>query len=358
MVKAIVMAGGSGTRFWPLSRQHLPKQFLCLDGNRSLIQQTVDRIQPLVGLADVRIITNEKHRMRTREQLPDVHDDQIIAEPCGRDTAPCIALAAALSEQDEPGCSMIVLAADHRIQPAEKFREALATALEFIERSPESLVTFGILPNRPATGYGYLKRDELLSCHGDVAIYRLSAFHEKPDLAQAQAFLDDGRFFWNAGIFVWKARTILDELQRHAPAIAEQARRIADAWPSTNRDTVFRHEFERMPKISIDYAVMEKASNVRIVTSPFDWDDVGSWLALQRLRNSDESGNISIGDFTGIDCEGCVSVSEGGMVAALGVQDLIMVHTPDVTLVAHRDDEQRVKQLLAELERRGRQSVL
>lgn len=359
MLHAVIMAGGSGTRFWPLSRKRLPKQFLKLFGERSLIQQTADRIQGLVGAGGILVITNEEQVPPTKEQLPDLASSRIVGEPCGRDTAACIALAAALLLKEDPAAHMIVLAADHLIGPLDAFHAAVRAADQVLAEHPEALVTFGIPPTQPATGYGYLRRGAQVTTAQGTAIYKLKSFHEKPDRARAEEFLASGEYYWNSGIFCWQAATILGEIDRNCPALGQAVRRIANAWGTPEQETVFAAEYAALPKISIDYAVMEKSRDVYMVEAPFQWDDVGSWLALDRVLPQDSHRNVVIGNHDGVRTEGCIVVGDSShRIATLGVRDLIIVHTSDVTLVADRKDEQSVKELIAALQSRGLSAVL
>lgn len=354
MLKAVIMAGGSGTRFWPMSRECLPKQFLPLFGKRTLLQQAVDRILDLVGRTNVLVMTNASHVARTREQLPEIPPENIVGEPVGRDTAACIGLAALLCQRDDPAARMVVLAADHVIEPAEGFRSAVRAADWYLDSHPQTLITFGIPPTYAATGYGYLRRAELAGEHNGVNVYRLASFHEKPDRPRAEQFLASGEFFWNSGMFVWNASTILDEIGRNIPSLLEGLHRIAAAWGTPEQQAVLADEYPRLEKKSIDFAVMEHAREVAMVETPFSWDDVGSWLALERVRERNDEGNVILGQHLGIDTHGCVIAGEGGhLIATIGVDDLIIVHTPDVTLVARRQDEQRVKELHQLLAQRG-----
>ena len=354
MLKAVIMAGGSGTRFWPLSRQALPKQFLHLHGERTLIQQAVDRIVGMVGPEQVLIITNKAHVARTAEQLPNIPRENIVGEPMGRDTAACIGLAAELALREDPKARMIVLAADHLIEPTESFHAAVRAAERHLDEHPDSLVTFGIPPVHAATGYGYLRRGKPAGMHDGVCVFDLMSFHEKPKQDVANEFVASGEYFWNSGIFVWNAKTVLDQLKQHAPVICAAISRIADAWGSPNQAAVFEAEYGPLEKKSIDYAVMEHAPEVAMVEVPFKWDDVGSWLALERTQQATEEGNTVIGEHVGLKTSNCVIVGEGKhVIATIGVSDLIIVHTPDATLVARRDDEQAVKNIQQILADRG-----
>lgn len=354
MLTAVVMAGGSGTRFWPLSRESLPKQFLRLHGDRTLLQQTVDRIVDLVGASGVTVVTNKAHVDRTRRDLPQTPAENIVGEPVGRDTAACIALAAELCVRRDPIGRMVVLAADHVIEPTERFHAAIRAAERHLDAHPEALVTFGVAPTYPATGYGYLRRGPLAGAYDGIRVYALEGFQEKPDAERARRYVESGESFWNSGVFVWNAAAVLDEIDRQIPSVREGVRRIADAWFTKERDAVFAREYAAMEKKSIDYAVMENARSVAMVEAPFQWDDVGSWLALERVRRPDREGNVVVGNHVGVDTTGCVVVGDGRhVIGTLGVKDLIVVHTPDATLVADRKNEQDVKRLYQELARRG-----
>jgi mannose-1-phosphate guanylyltransferase len=249
---------------------------------------------------------------------------------------------------------MVVLAADHLIEPTERFHAAVRAAEAYLDTDPDALVTFGIPPVYAATGYGYLRRGEQAGQTDGVRVYRLRSFHEKPSQNVADEFLASGEYFWNSGIFVWNASTILAQLEEHVPKLRAAARRMADAWGTSRQKEVLEAEYPTLEKKSIDYAVMEKAPKVAMVETPFRWDDVGSWLALERTRKRTPEGNFVLGEHLGLATSDCVIVGEGKhLVATIGVSNLIVVHTPDVTLVARRDDEQAVKTLQQMLADRG-----
>jgi mannose-1-phosphate guanylyltransferase len=357
MLYAVIMAGGSGTRFWPQSRERLPKQFLTLAGRRSLLQSAFDRIASLTSPERVLIVTNVLQREKTLEQLPELAPDQVVGEPCGRDTAACIGLAAELIRRRDPDAHLIVLAADHLISPIEDFHRAVRAADELLADEPRALVTFGIPPQAPSTAYGYLSRDAAAGPkrRAGVDVYPLLSFHEKPKLEVAEEFAASGTHYWNSGIFAWRAATISEEIRKRQPATAAACARIAEAWPTANRDAVFAKEYEGLTKISIDFAVMEKTDlPIYMVQAPFTWDDVGSWLALERIHAPDAAGNVALGEHVGVETDGCIVVgAPGHVVTTLGVRDLIVVHTPDATLVADRRQEQSVKKLLEALRERG-----
>lgn len=350
MLHAVIMAGGSGTRFWPLSRRAFPKQFLSLDGQRSLIQSAFDRCQLEVTPDRFWVVTNQTMVSLSAEHLPDIPSKQILPEPCARNTAPCVGLAAAAIAAQDPEAVMLVMPADHLISPTEKFLDAVRTAVEVIENDPQRLVLFGVPPTTPATGYGYIERGESLQS----GVYEVASFREKPDRPTAEAYLETGSFYWNCGIFVWKAQTILDELAAHQPTIAEHLSQITGEPGSEEWSRSLADQFPRMPSISIDYAVLEKSDRISVVEAPFEWDDVGSWEAVSRMNPVDADGNTLVGAVCEVDSTGCIVRSEGDhVVGILGMKNCIVVHTPDATLVADRGDENAVRKLVEQLQERG-----
>ncbi|MBX9678791.1 MAG: NTP transferase domain-containing protein [Gemmataceae bacterium] len=354
MLHAMIMAGGGGTRFWPRSRQKKPKQFLSLVGESTLLQQTLERIEAMVEPQRTWILTAAVHHEECAKQLPAIPGDNIVGEPMGRDTAGCIALAAALIARSDPDATMAVLPADHVIEPAQLFRRTLQVAVQMAEEHPSSLITLGIPPTFPATGYGYIHRGEELGVRQNTTVFRVKAFREKPNFDTAQQMLAGGEYFWNAGIFVWKVRTILDALRANQPAIRQAAQTIAESWNSPHRLKVLRREYEAMPKISIDYAVMEKAPSVLVVQAPYRWDDVGSWLALERMQAQDADGNTVQALHCGIDTARCVIVGDAGkLIATVGVKDLLIIQDGDAVLVADRSQEGAIKNLVDLLKQRG-----
>jgi mannose-1-phosphate guanylyltransferase len=359
MLHAMIMAGGGGTRFWPRSRQRRPKQFLKLAGERTLLQQALDRIEPLVAPERTWVITALMHKGEVTRELPRLVPDQVIGEPYGRDTAACIGLGAALIRQADPDAVMLVTPADHVIEPALDFQRAVRVAEQVIAKQPKVLVTFGIVPTFPATGYGYIQRGEELARPDGIGVYRVRAFREKPTHDVAERFVASGEYFWNSGIFVWRAATVLDELMSQQPRIAAAVGKIGAAWSGGQRDPIFRCEYEALDKLSIDYAVMEKAKEVLVVQAPYRWDDVGSWLALERMQGQDAEGNTVLGNHCGLRTKGCIIVSDAGhLVATVGVKDLLIVQDGDATLVADRSDEGAVKQLVELLRAKGWEKYL
>jgi mannose-1-phosphate guanylyltransferase len=359
MLHAMIMAGGGGTRFWPRSRQKKPKQFLTLVGDRTLLQQALDRIEAQVTPERTWVITAGVHRDEAARQLPTLPARRVFGEPCGRDTAACIGLGAALIAREDPQAVMLVMPADHVIEPVQEFRRAAHAAELTAEEHPAALITFGIPPAYPATGYGYIHRGPELTQRQGVGVFRVQGFREKPSADLAERFVTSGEFFWNSGIFVWKVGTILKALQEQQPRLHDAVRRIAEAWGTPAGEEVLRREYQQLDKISIDYAVMEHAREVLVVQAPFRWDDVGSWRALERMHPQDADGNTVLATHCGLKTTNCLVVADPGhLIATVGVDNLLVVQDGDVTLVADRRDEGSVKQLVEQLKKNGLEKYL
>lgn len=361
MLHAVIMAGGSGTRFWPESRADRPKQLLELAGDRSMLQMTVDRLGELAPPERVLVVTNRRLVDAIARQLPETPRESILGEPAKRDTAPAIGLAAIGVSRNDPDATMAVMPADHVIEPDEKFQAAIAEAARLVEDAPERIVTFGVRPTYPAETFGYIERGEPLpkSSAEDLAAYRVVRFREKPDAETAREYLDSGNFYWNAGIFVWKAKTILEALEKHQPAMYGHLQKIADAWGTPDFDEVFQREFTAIEGVSIDYAVMEHADDIVVVEASYNWDDVGNWQSLARLRGADDDGNTIIGKHLGVNTQGTIVRSgKDHLVVTLGLKDCIVVHTPDATLVANKHDEEQIRQVVKLLGEKGWEEYL
>lgn len=358
MLHAVIMAGGSGTRFWPASRRQLPKQFLKFSGEHTLIQDAVGRCAPAIDASNIWVVTNASHAAETTRQLPTLVKAHVLLEPCGRNTAPCIGLAAIQLLAVDPDAVMLVMPADHVIQSAVKFQQAVDQAVDLVARKPESLVLFGVEPTYPATGFGYIHRGEQLP-ESTCPMYHVQSFQEKPNELTAARYSACGEYYWNCGIFVWRADRILKSLEEFAPEIYQHLLALQAAIGSAEWESVLAKEFPEMPSISIDYAVLEKANEVCVLEAPFDWDDVGSWHALARLNEVDGDGNMLEGLVCSADTSNCIiRTTEDHLVATIGIKDLIVVHTPTATLIADRRDEGSIKQLIAELERRNLREFL
>ncbi|HPC95537.1 MAG TPA: sugar phosphate nucleotidyltransferase [Sedimentisphaerales bacterium] len=362
MKYAVIMAGGTGKRLWPLSRQKRPKQVLRLLDGHTLLERCFARLTQVFDIRNIIVLTNAAYVEVVRENLPSLPSGNLIAEPAVRDTAAAIGLAASVLAKTDPEAAMAVVTADQFIEPAEILQGALRDALAFVEANPDALVTFGIYPTFPSTQLGYIK------CGNPHAfdrcenpIHSVEAFKEKPDLATAQGYLADGRYFWNSGMFVWKARTILRNLADFVPQMTGPLRRIAGAWDTADQQKVLAEEFPQLPKISIDYAVMERATNVHAIRLDCRWLDMGSFAALADIIESDDRGNVVVaGASELLDCKDCIIVTEekGHLIAAIGLDNLVVAHTPDATLVCRADQTERLKELLAAIESHHRGKFL
>lgn len=345
MLQPVIMAGGSGTRLWPLSRQKFPKQFLPLTSGESMLQQTVLRLSNLETLSPI-LICNEDHRFVAAEQMRqlEIEDTQIILEPVGRNTAPAIALAAFKAQNAGRDPLLLVLAADHDIQQSDTFCQVVESAITLAHEG--KLVTFGIVPNCPETGYGYIKRGENLNDHAFV----VSRFVEKPDTATAQAYLDSGDYYWNSGMFLFKASRYLTELKAHRPDIyAACEKAISEEHPDLDFVRINSEAFEICPDDSIDYAVMEKTTDAVVVPLDAGWNDVGSFSALWQVKEQDENGNAFDGDVKAVGTKNSMVLADDKLVATIGVEDLVIVNTKDAILVAHKDKSQEVKAIVNQL---------
>jgi mannose-1-phosphate guanylyltransferase len=358
MLHAVIMAGGSGTRFWPASRKQVPKQLLALVGDRTMLQGTIDRLGHLVPPERQLVITNQMLVDAVCQQLPEIPPENVVGEPCKRDTAPCVGLAAAMVHRRDPDGTMLVMPSDHVITSPEAFQKAIAAAQHLIDQDPTRIVTFGIPPTYPAESFGYIQRSEAIKAEG-VAAFQVERFREKPDRETAEAFLKAGTFYWNSGIFLWRAKTILDALERNEPDMHAHLAAIADAMDSDAFAETLETEFTAIKGKSIDYAVMERYDNVVMIEAPFPWDDVGSWQALARLHESDDDGNTVVGSHLGIDTRGSIIHSQPGhTIVTIDVQDMIVVQTADATLVAPKHAEERVREVAKALEKRKLEELM
>lgn len=358
MLHAVIMAGGSGTRFWPASRKLVPKQLLALSGDRTMIQATVDRLGDLVPPERQLVVTNRILTEAVREQLPEIPPDNIVGEPCKRDTAPCVGLAAAMVHRADPEGTMLVMPSDHVIHSPHDFQSAISAGQRLIDEDPSRIVTFGIRPTYPAESFGYIQRAGSIAAD-DVAAFNVERFREKPDRATAEEFVAAGTFYWNSGIFLWRASTILAALQKNVPDMHAHIATIAESMGSDAFEATLETEFTAIKGTSIDYAVMENYGNVVMIEAPFPWDDVGSWQAWSRLHQPDADGNTAVGSHVGIDTTGSIIHAQPGhTIVTIDVEDLIVVQTADATLVASKHAEERVREAVKALEDRKLHDLL
>ncbi|MEK7411811.1 MAG: sugar phosphate nucleotidyltransferase [Planctomycetota bacterium] len=355
---AVIMAGGSGTRFWPVSRMATPKQLARIIGTTTMIQATVARLMPLITADRILIVTTAQIATETRRQLPMLKAEQVIAEPVGRDTAACVTLAALIVERLSPGATMIMLPADQIIQPADDFQQALAAGVQVAQQG--GLVTYGVVPRHPATGYGYLELGEVHCEIGTILVSKVRRFVEKPDRERAREYIAAGHFRWNSGIFTWRTDVVLRELATHCAWLVDALRPVAASYGTPRFDTALADVYGPLKRISIDYALMEHAKDVAAVDVRFDWDDVGSWDSLPDHLPADEGGNVFEGDTMEINCRDCLLVSKDGapLITAVNCQGLTIVATKDAILVTPRGQGQAVKQVVDELAKRGRKELL
>jgi mannose-1-phosphate guanylyltransferase len=354
MLHPVVMAGGSGTRFWPRSRRHSPKQLIRIFGEGSMMQQTVSRLQPFFRAESFLVMTNAAQAEEARRQLPQLAAAQVIAEPVGRDSAACIGLAALILLDQDPDAAMLVLASDQVVSPMKEFARCAAEA-ERIALRQHALVTFGVKPSLPSEQYGYVRRGERLpGAPGAPAAFRLAQFKEKPSRAQAEEFIRTGEYYWNSGNFVWRAADILEAIRLNLAELHAGLEKIRPAIGTARQEEAVAREYPALKRISIDYGVMEKATNAVIVEMALVWDDLGSWNALSRHHDQDEQGNVIMALHAGMDTRGCILAAEPDhLIATLGVKDLIVVQTPDATLICDRSRAGEVKALVDFLRARG-----
>ncbi len=347
-IHVVILAGGRGERFWPQSREKRPKQLLSLTGGKSMLEETIARIEPLAPASNQWIVTSAD--LVALIKRLGVRSAHLVGEPAGRNTAPAIAAAAAEIAKLDPDATMMVLPSDHHIADVPAFRKALETAVNLARRG--YLVTIGIAPDRPETGYGYIERGEIMpGC--EVPCFAVKSFREKPDRLTAERFISSGYFFWNGGIFVWQAKTILEQIRTLMPGLHQRltAWQLQGGLAAGKR--AFASFYDPIEKISIDYGVMEKAGKVAVVKGDFGWDDLGSWEAIERFSQRDSQGNVAVGEVLAIDSTGSIVVCDKGLAAVLGVRDLIVVRSGNAVLVAHRSQAQQIRKLLEEMRQRA-----
>jgi len=348
----VIMAGGVGTRFWPRSRLKHPKQLLNILDERSMIQATIDRLDNLISYDQIYIVTTKPQKNEIQKQLDFLKSENLIIEPKGKNTAPCIGLAAVILKHRDPDAVMAVLPADHRIRKTEKFRKVLSAA-EALASQKECLVTIGINPTYPATGYGYIQLDNRNDEINDVPINRVKTFAEKPDLKTAKLFIKSGDFLWNSGMFIWKAKTILKEIEESLPELYDGLMEIEKYLGTESEHEVIEKVYCQIKSISIDYGVMEHSENVYVLNGEFEWNDVGSWEEVYKISTKDTNGNVAVGEHLLKDTNNCLIDSPKRFVAAIGVKNLVIVETDDALLICPRDRTQEVKELVDTMKRKN-----
>jgi mannose-1-phosphate guanylyltransferase len=359
MQYGVIMAGGSGTRLWPISRGDKPKQLLRVVHGKSLLQVSYDRLRGILPANQIYVCTAAAHGPLVLQDLPELPKENIIGEPVGRDTANAVGYSAAVLRTRDPDAVCAVVTADHVIEPIDTFQASIKTAFEVTAEYPNALVTFGIVPTYGHTGLGYVHRGEPLKLRdGLTGAYKVLAFKEKPDKPTADRYVESGRYYWNSGMFVWRADTVLNEIATLLPESYRGLSSIADAWDTPRQQEVLNHIYPTLKKISVDFAIMEPAAQgkgkaqVTVVEMPVQWLDVGSWTTLAETLKTDEHNNaVDAGMLLFVDSDDniVVSTDPNHLVATIAVSDMIIVHTPDATLVCPKTDSQRVKDLVAKL---------
>ena len=342
------MAGGSGTRLWPLSRRRRPKQLLRIFAGQSLLRHAFDRLAALLNPQQIYVITGRDHLAATAEELPEIPPGNLIGEPCARDTANAVGLAAHLLARKDPAGTMGVFTADHVIRPVDTFVDTVRRGFEAAEQHGDALVTFGIKPTTPHTGYGYIRRGRTLG----PGLHEVGQFQEKPDLPTAEQYCRSGQYSWNSGMFAWRLPTIIDQFDRHQPEMAAVLRQVAADLHDQAKATHVLELFASLPRISIDYAIMEKAERILTVEMHCHWIDVGAWTSLAEVFTADQAGNVHAApNVMTVDAAGNIFVSESDhLLAAVGLRDVIIIHAQDATLVCRRQDAQRIKELVEQVQ--------
>lgn len=344
MLCALIMAGGKGTRFWPLSTEEKPKQFLNLIGEETMIQMTVNRIKPIIPIERVFVCTGEMYVDLVKEQLPELPEQNIIVEPEGRNTAPCIALSAFVMNRQYKDANMVVLPADHLIVNEEEFRNTILSADEFLDEDKEAIVTLGMEPTRPETGYGYIRYGTKSERTTNHEVIKVDAFVEKPNLEKAKEYLKEGNYLWNGGMFVWSIDNILNQIKTHSKNTYTALERIEIINDNYLQDFI-NSNYKFTEAISIDYAVLEKSKDIYVIPSDFGWDDVGSWEALDRYREKDEAGNVLVGNAKVVDSHGNLVISSNHDIVVEGLKDIYVIENDGKILVGQKSNVRNVKEL-------------
>lgn len=344
MLCALIMAGGKGTRFWPLSTEEKPKQFLNLIGEETMIQMTVNRIKPIIPIERVFVCAGEMYVDLVKEQLPELPEQNIIIEPEGRNTAPCIALSAFVIKKYYKDANMIVLPSDHLISDEDEFRNVIKNADEFVKENKEAIITLGMEPTRPETGYGYIRYSKDEKEINNHKVIKVDAFVEKPNKERAKAYIKEGNYLWNGGMFLWSADNILNQIEKYSNDTYKALKDI-EIVANEEIQELINNNYHKTEAISIDYAVMEKSDSIYVVPSRFGWDDVGSWEALDRYREKDDKGNVLVGNAKVIDSHGNLVISSSHDIVVEGLKDIYVIENDGKILVGNKSNVANVKEL-------------
>lgn len=344
MLCALIMAGGKGERFWPLSTDEKPKQFLKLLGEETMIQMTVERLKPLIPIERIFVITGNRYVQLVKEQLPELPERNVIIEPVGKNTAPCIALSAFQIKKYYNDATIVVLPSDHLIRNEDEFRNVIAAAGSFIDENEKSIVTLGMKPDRPETGYGYIKCGEAHKIVNGLKVKNIEMFVEKPDKEKAEQYLENGNFLWNGGMFVWKADNILRLTEKYLKNMYDILKEIS-CTADDEYEEKLNKGYNLVNSVSIDYGIMEKADNMYVIPSEFGWDDVGTWYSVERYRDKDENNNVCIGKIININSKNNIIVGKNKPVIISGLEDIFVVESDDVILIGKKEDIKNIKDI-------------
>ena len=349
MIYAVILAGGKGERFWPISRSGIPKQLLKITSEKNMLQETMDRVKDFIPQKQTMIVTGSNIKSAILKESPSLKEDSIIVEPQGKNTCLAIGLAAIHLRKKDPDAAMAVLSCDHLIEPRERLIETLKLGLE-ITGKDDFLVTIGVIPTRPETAYGYIELADLYDKYGQVSVYKVKQFKEKPDRMVAQEYYFDRKHLWNSGMFIWKVDSIMKALERHMPQLHRSLMEHYETVGTKREKESLSDLYSRADDISIDYAVLEKADNVLCIRADMIWDDVGSWLALDRIKQKDSDGNVIIGNSLAVDSYETVVYNDGdGIILTMGISDMVVVRSGEIVFVAHKTKIPEIKELLRKL---------
>lgn len=362
---AVIMAGGIGSRFWPMGTNKFPKQFLkIIHGSNSMIQETHERLKGLIPSTKIFVVTNIAYKGDVRKQIPEIPEENIICEPFGRNTAPCIGLACLFLKQFDEKANVIVMPSDHIINDVEEFQRVVKSGLSFVHNNG-GIVTLGINPTHPETGYGYIQFDpesykpvSIDDSGKEENVYKVKTFAEKPNLELAEAFLKSGDFLWNSGMFIFRTDTMLNEMKNSLPEIHESLIKLEGTLLDSDFDKKLEFEYSKMKGISIDYGVMERSHEVYTIKSDFGWSDVGSWDEIYNIKKKDADGNVKMGKTVAIDTKNCLFINEDRLIAAIGVEDLLIVDRNEGLLICKKGESQKVKDVVDYLRRKGMNEYL